>query len=128
MVFQCYIRSSFTHRGITANEPNTTIKIKEKGKKCVPIDVATTPNKNITKKKKREGTKIQQLMYSVTTNMKHETHDSGSRDSSVGIATRYSLDGPWIKSRWGRDIPQPSRPALGTTQPPVQWLSGLSRG
>ena len=23
------------------------------------------------------------------------------RDSSVGIATRYGLDGPWIESRWG---------------------------
>ena len=25
------------------------------------------------------------------------------RDSSVGIATRYRLDGPGIESRWGRD-------------------------
>ena len=24
------------------------------------------------------------------------------RDSSVGIATRYGLDGPWIESRCGR--------------------------
>jgi len=24
------------------------------------------------------------------------------RDCSVGIATRYELDGPWIESRWGR--------------------------
>jgi hypothetical protein len=23
------------------------------------------------------------------------------RDSSVGIATHYELDSPWIKSRWG---------------------------
>jgi hypothetical protein len=23
------------------------------------------------------------------------------RDSSVGIVTRYGLDGPWIESRWG---------------------------
>ena len=34
------------------------------------------------------------------------------RDSSVGIATRYGLDGPEIESR----------------QPPVQWVPGLSRG
>ena len=27
------------------------------------------------------------------------------RDSSVGIATRYGLDGPGIESRWGRDFP-----------------------
>ena len=41
------------------------------------------------------------------------------RDSSVDIATRYGLDGPVIKSRWGRDFPHPSRPALGSTQPPI---------
>ena len=26
------------------------------------------------------------------------------RDSSVGIATRHGLDGPWIESRWGGEI------------------------
>ena len=52
----------------------------------------------------------------------------GGRDSSVGIATRYGLDGPGIESRWGRDFPHPSRPILGPTQPPVQWVLGLSRG
>jgi hypothetical protein len=41
------------------------------------------------------------------------------RDSSVGIATRYELDGPGIESRWGRDFPDPFRPALGHTQPPI---------
>ena len=45
-----------------------------------------------------------------------------------GMATRYGLDGPGIESRWGRDFPQPSRPTLGPTQPPVQWVPGLSRG
>jgi len=44
------------------------------------------------------------------------------------IATRYGLDGPGIESRWGRDFPQSSRPDLGSTQPPVQWVPGLSRG
>ena len=33
------------------------------------------------------------------------------RDSSVGIATRYGLDGPGIESRWGRDFPHLPRPA-----------------
>jgi len=35
------------------------------------------------------------------------------RDSSVGIATFYGLDGPVIESRWGRDFPHLSWPALG---------------
>ena len=52
----------------------------------------------------------------------------GGWDSSVDIATRYGLDGPGIESRCGRDFPHPSRPALGPTQPPVQWVPGLSRG
>jgi hypothetical protein len=43
-------------------------------------------------------------------------------------ATRYGLDGPGIESRWGRDFPHLSRPALGFTQPPVQWVQGLFRG
>jgi len=29
----------------------------------------------------------------------------GRPGSSVGIATDYGLDGPWIESRWGRDFP-----------------------
>ena len=50
----------------------------------------------------------------------------GGRDSSVGIANRYGLDGPGIGSRWGRDFPHPSRPVLGPTQPPVQRVPSLS--
>ena len=49
-------------------------------------------------------------------------------DSSVGIATGYGLDGPGIESRWGRDFLRLSRPAVGLTQPPVQWVPGISRG
>jgi len=48
--------------------------------------------------------------------------------SSVRIAIDYKLDGPGTESRWGRDFPHLSKPALGSTQPPVQWVPGLSRG
>ena len=73
-------------------------------------------NKIVGKQDKKFGTK-----FNTFTSI-------GSRDSSVGIATRYGLDGPGIESWWGRDFPPPSRPALGPTQPPVQWVPGLSWG
>ena len=47
--------------------------------------------------------------------------------SSVSIATDYGLDGPG-SNPGGDEIFRPSRPALRTTQPPVQWVPGLSWG
>ena len=45
----------------------------------------------------------------------------------VSLATGYGMDGPGIESRWGRDFLQLSRSVLGPTQPPLQWVPGLSR-
>jgi len=48
-------------------------------------------------------------------------------DSLVGITADYGLDGPG-SNPGGDEIFRPFRPALGPTQPPVQWVPGLSRG
>jgi len=49
-------------------------------------------------------------------------------DSSVGLATRYGLDGPGIESRWGGgiDCPQPAKRSLVPTPSPVQKVLGHS--
>jgi len=47
--------------------------------------------------------------------------------SSVCIATDYGLDGPVLNPS-GDEIFRQSRPAPGPTQPPVQWVLGLSQG
>ena len=57
-----------------------------------------------------------------------DAYDPWWPGSSVGIVTGYGLDGPGIESRWGRDFPHLSRPTLGSTQPSVEWVPGLSRG
>jgi len=47
--------------------------------------------------------------------------------SSVNIVTDYGLDGPGLNPG-GDEIFRLSRPALGPNQPPVKWVTGLSRG
>jgi hypothetical protein len=56
------------------------------------------------------------------------TYSTSGSGSSVGIATDYGFDGPQIEFRWERDFPHLSRPALWSTQTPLQWVPGLPRG
>jgi hypothetical protein len=48
--------------------------------------------------------------------------------SVVGIAILYGLNGSGIESRWGRDFPHPSIPALGPSQPPMKRVLSLFHG
>ena len=50
-------------------------------------------------------------------------------DSSVGIETHYGLDDPGIETRWEARFSVPVQTGPGaSTQPSIQWVSGLSRG
>ena len=75
--------------------------------------------------------------------------DNMGRDSSVGIATRYGLDGPGIESRWGArfftpvqsgpgahpasctmgtgSFPGVKRPRRGADHPPLSKCRALKR-
>jgi hypothetical protein len=48
--------------------------------------------------------------------------------SSVGIVTELRVGRSGDRIPVGGEIFRLSRPALGSTQPPIQWVSGLSWG
>ena len=63
------------------------------------------------------------LVYMADVSYDELTLSMAGRDSSVGMATRYGLDGPDIESQWGgRNIPHPFTSALGLTQSLIQGL------
>jgi len=47
-----------------------------------------------------------------------------SRDNSVGIGTRYGLDGPGIESRWGERFSAPLQ--TGCEAHPASYLLGTA--
>jgi len=53
---------------------------------------------------------------------------SWGRDNLIGAATCYGQKNPGIESSWKRDCPHPSELILGTTQIPIKWVHGNSRG
>jgi len=50
-----------------------------------------------------------------------------ARDSKTALASCYGPDGPRIESQLGRNSPHPSKPVLGPTQLPIQYVPGLTR-
>ena len=55
----------------------------------------------------------------------HLTYNQGSRHFVFGTTTRYMFNGSGSESRQGQEnfsSPERSRLALGTVQPPMQWV------
>jgi len=68
------------------------------------------------------------LSWDVEHYLRDSSCNNVGRESSIGIATRYWLDGPGIEFWCGRPFPHHCRPVLRPTQPPIQWVPGFFRG
>jgi hypothetical protein len=65
-------------------------------------------------------------MWSYTSFLPICVHGMDRNNFTFIVST--SLNRPGIESRWGRDFPHLSRPALRSILPPLQWVPSLSRG
>ena len=53
----------------------------------------------------RDHLNTKQEAFHPTATLGGKVYNKLGRGSSVGVGTRYGLEGPEIKSRWGRDLP-----------------------
>ena len=53
--------------------------------------------------------------------------EGGGRDSIGGVAIPFGLQSRGSNPVGGRVFSPSARTAIGSTQPPVQWIQGLSR-
>ena len=118
----CSLRASNLHAVLASPQPAQFQSWTDRLTEFAHADVMVMVKAKVTLEQATKAQRWKQI-FSCTFSL-----NSGGRVSSVGIATRYRLDGPGIESRWGRDFPHPSRPVLGPTQPPVQRVPGLSWG
>jgi len=77
---------------------------------------------------RRTGNQTGRAASSNNRRVNRPAHSSACRDSVIGIANHYELDGSGFKSRKGRKTfssLHPPRPALGSSQPSVKLEKGL---
>jgi len=70
-----------------------------------------------------DGSQFGKIAVNTTGCLNGITVCSVGRDSSVGTATRYGLDGSWFALRWRKRFLKPSRQAPGL----IQWVPGLNK-